>query len=71
MLEAIRMIGVIVFILSAPIILAIVTYETNHPDAQRKIEKLCEQHEKLSSFLILVYVILIEVGILWIIARIL
>lgn len=70
MLEAIRMIGIIMFIVSAPIALAIGMYNTCHPEAQRKMQKLCEQHKKFSSFLILVYVIWSEVGVLWIIARI-
>lgn len=70
MLEAIRMIGVILFIVSAPIAFAIGMYNTYHPEAQRKMQKLCEQHKKFSTFLILVYVIWSEVGILWMAARI-
>ena len=70
MLETIRMIGVIMFVVSAPIALAIGMYNTYHPEFQRKMQELFNQHEKISVFIMLVYVIWSEIGILWTIVRI-
>ena len=70
MLEAIRMIGAMLFIISAPIALGIGMYNSYHPEAERKMQEVCERHKKLTGFLILVYVLWSEVGIMGVIAKI-
>ena len=64
MLEAIRMLGIIVFILSAPLVFAISIYETHHPGFKKKMQKVIERHPKISTICICIYVLLAEIGIL-------
>lgn len=69
MLEAIRMLGVLVFGLSAPLAFAIGVYETYHPEYLEKIRKIFERHSRIGTIFIVIYVLLAEVGILLTIAQ--
>lgn len=68
--EIIGTIGVVVFVISAPIGFSIALYETYKPEAQKKMQDLCERHNKIFITLILLYVILAMWGICyWIASR--
>ena len=66
--EIIGTIGIAVFIFSAPLGFAIAVYESYHPEAQKKMQDLCERHNKIFITVILLYVILAMWGICYWIA---
>ena len=70
MLEEIRRIGVVVFVLSAPIAFIIGMFNTYHPEAQKKMQDFCERHNKIFISVMLVYVLLSLTGISQVIASI-
>ena len=64
MIEAISMIGAILFAASAPVGFGIGMYNSKHPEAEKKMHAVFERHKNLSTFCLLVYVIWAELGIL-------
>lgn len=69
MLETIQMIGLVLFVLSAPVAFAIGMYNTYHPESQKNMQEVFERHKKFSTILIIVYVLWAEMGVLWVISR--
>ena len=67
--EIIGTIGGVVFIISVPIGFSIAMYESYHPEYLKKMQDLCERHNKIFISLILVYVLLSLAGISYVIAN--
>lgn len=62
MLEAIRKLGVIVFICGAILVVSISAYQEHHPELLLKMQTIIERHKKISALCAFLWALLSLVG---------